>query len=425
MEPNQMTSRTTTTPRRTRRTAALALAGAAAALLALSGSASAATFIAPDEAAFEAAIATANSTPAADTIVLPTADGTFYSPTAPITLTGDLTITGDHTTQSFGGGPQVDGTSVMPPDSDAITIAAGANVKLQGFTYSGASTNPFAAMRVVGSVTLDNMLFSGHGGAGMITQPGSSVVMNNSSIVLGNDLGILSSGSVVLNNSSLFENSRGGIATQPGGILRLNNSVVAGNNGPPVLPQIHDCFGPATSTITSFDGDNTCGVALHGNPNVEFLNINGGPTLSQTPLTGSPLINAGTAANCPTTDQRFFVRPVGACDLGSFELGATQDVTPPSCVVTALRAGPPKQQDVTLTDAGSGIGPDAVRSDGITIANGTVAFTPFLTAFRSPAASPPPANAGLVLTATKTNQAVVTNWSFTARDWAGNTKLCQ
>ena len=46
---------------------------------------------------------------------------------------------------------------------------------------------------------------------------------------------------------------------------------------------------------------------------------NGGPTLTQALLPGSPAIDAANNAVCPATDQRGVARDA-ACDVGAFEL---------------------------------------------------------------------------------------------------------
>ena len=83
--------------------------------------------------------------------------------------------------------------------------------------------------------------------------------------------------------------------------------------------------------------------------------------------------------------------------------------TPTSCVTSAVRLGPPKQQDVTVRDA------DGIQAiTNIRITNGTVR-TPVVT---------PGARGPLVLTATKTDQAKPTSWSFDVTDSAGITTRC-
>jgi hypothetical protein len=71
-----------------------------------------------------------------------------------------------------------------------------------------------------------------------------------------------------------------------------------------------------------------------GDPRLGALAANGGPTRSQLPLAGSPLLDAIPAAACAadvTTDQRGVARPqAGFCDIGSVEVAvvAPQPVTP-------------------------------------------------------------------------------------------------
>jgi hypothetical protein len=83
--------------------------------------------------------------------------------------------------------------------------------------------------------------------------------------------------------------------------------------------------------------------------------------------------------------------------------------SPTTCVVTALRAGPPQQQDVTVKDL------DGIASIfNVNVINGTVnvpAFTPGTTG-------------PVVLTATKTNQSQRTFWEFDVKDSKGVTTHC-
>lgn len=61
---------------------------------------------------------------------------------------------------------------------------------------------------------------------------------------------------------------------------------------------------------------------------------NGGSTLTMSPTTGSPLIDAGTSSGAPVVDQRGSSRPSGsAYDIGSYEgaaSGSAMDITPPN-----------------------------------------------------------------------------------------------
>ena len=73
------------------------------------------------------------------------------------------------------------------------------------------------------------------------------------------------------------------------------------------------------------------------------LASNGGPTQSQLPLAGSPLLDAIPAAACPpdvTTDQRGVARPqAGFCDIGAVEVEVVTPV-PLTPVVTPLVVSP-------------------------------------------------------------------------------------
>ncbi len=82
---------------------------------------------------------------------------------------------------------------------------------------------------------------------------------------------------------------------------------------------------------------------LSGNPGLDSLANNGGPTQTFALISGSPAIDAGddtTCTNSPVSgfDQRAMARPVGACDIGAFE-GSVPDVVAPS--VTAFTATSP------------------------------------------------------------------------------------
>ena len=83
--------------------------------------------------------------------------------------------------------------------------------------------------------------------------------------------------------------------------------------------------------------------------------------------------------------------------------------SPTTCVVTAVRAGPPAQQDVTVRDL------DGIASiTAVNVINGTVAVPAFTPGVKTP----------IVLTATKTNQTKKTFWEFDVTDSKGVKKHC-
>ena len=64
------------------------------------------------------------------------------------------------------------------------------------------------------------------------------------------------------------------------------------------------------------------GDLFNMNPLLGPLRDNGGPTPTQALLPGSPAIDHGDDAGCPTADQRGVPRPRGAaCDIGAYEYG--------------------------------------------------------------------------------------------------------
>jgi hypothetical protein len=138
---------------------------------------------------------------------------------------------------------------------------------------------------------------------------------------------------------------------------------------------------------------------------------NGGPTRTRALTSTSTSRDSSDNTGCRTVDQRYFVRNDATCDRGAYEFGAARDTVFPSCTVSAVRNGPPKQQDVTVQDSGSGL----ELIDNIVIDNGTVSVPTFSLGQRTP----------LVVTATKTDQALKTRWSFNARDVAGNVTDCR
>lgn len=76
---------------------------------------------------------------------------------------------------------------------------------------------------------------------------------------------------------------------------------------------------PARNTNDPSDRDCTAGILI-ANPQLFPLGNNGGSTQTLALLPGSPAMNAGNNATCPTTDQRGVARPQGGvCDIGAFE----------------------------------------------------------------------------------------------------------
>ncbi len=132
---------------------------------------------------------------------------------------------------------------------------------------------------------------------------------------------------------------------------------------------LHNCYRDGTGTSV-FTDDNTPDPAVGG-------------TVVIDPAWTSPGLDVNEAANL------------------------APDTTPPTCQVTAVRAGPPKQQDVTVIDD-SGTN---VAISNIQITNGTTSISN-------------PSPGVVVVTATKADPSMPTVWSFDATDPANNTTHC-
>jgi hypothetical protein len=453
-------TRSTAVPRLAPWKVALGSVAVAAALLALTGAANAAVInVSPGTATasgkdnLSAAIITANGNGAAsNTIVL--APGKYQpvscsptpcTPTAPSlypTISGNLTITGDHALQASGQASTLIDASLQASSSpgNLLTISGTGNLTLEAVEIDSGGGAGFSDISDSGTLTTWGVTISSGPGAGIgVTASTARATLNETTLAAAAQNQINNAGSLTLNNSTVAAGAAIGIANS-GGTFALNNTLMAFQVG------VECNGGTATNGATdgSLDDDATCGVQ-HSNitsvdtgfPGIAF---NGGPTATYQMPAGSATDGAGNAP-CPTTDQRFFVQTT-ACDIGAETRPATRNTTPPSCTVTGTNpGGTPPTQTVTLSDAGSGMGPESgtaydpnsqtspqpqnaraaasVPSDGISglgITNGTVAISTLPTA---------PTRSSITLTASKTTLGTLTQWWFTATDWAGNVKFCQ
>ncbi|MBX7105659.1 MAG: right-handed parallel beta-helix repeat-containing protein [Gemmataceae bacterium] len=216
-------------------------------------------------------------------------------------------------------------TNSASGDGGAIANQSGGSaVQLFETTLSGNS-----AGGVGGGIFFDN----GTVGTGFLVR--NSTLSDNTAGTFGGGIGWNnSSGTLTIQNSTITNNTAntaaggGGISVNTGtGNLNIESSIVSGNinGGAP------DIDNPNTTTVkNSAIGDNLGFVLTSAGGNLPFqphanlklgaLSNNGGPTLTHSPQTGSPLINAGSNPAAKTTDQRGFPRLSGsAFDIGSVE----------------------------------------------------------------------------------------------------------
>lgn len=260
-----------------------------------------------------------------------------------------------------------------------------------------------AGMLSVTNSTLSGNVSAGEGGG--IASDGAVLDLTNSTIVNNTCLGgsggggvfVETTGNLTSLNCTITGNidasggasNAGGISFTGTGTFTLNNTIVAQNlasaSGPPDIRgavasgSINNFVGIGTAALTGISNGvngNLIGTsAAPLNPLLGALQNNGGSTWTRAPLSGSPVINAGSnvAAAALTTDQRGFLRIVGpSVDIGAVEFQ-------PSAVTTNLSISPtsptPANVAVTLTatvsPASGSPAPNNTPTGTVTFLNGT------------------------------------------------------
>lgn len=290
-----------------------------------------------------------------------TGDRVFHLLSGDVTISG-VTIQNGNPGNAVGGGIAISGGTLALVSSTVasstaglgggIYIEAASTLTLTGSTVSGNVATlsggggifNWGALSVTGSTISDNR--AAYGG-GINSQAGNALTLTNSTLS-GNTAAfygggiIVYSGTVGLNNVTIAKNTadgngdgtgNGGGIAQMAGTVNLRNTIIAGNID--TGGQEPDCSGTLTSQgynlVQSTLGCTIVGDAtgnLSGqNPNLGPLQDNGGSTLTQALMPGSPAINAanpavpGSGGNaCEAFDQRGTPRPQGPrCDIGAVE----------------------------------------------------------------------------------------------------------
>jgi hypothetical protein len=296
---------------------------------------------------------------------------------------------GDHSGSGFGGGMYASypSTATITVDrnsfsdarvgGDGATGPDGGTGSAGGFYLNGSGIT--AAVSVTNNTIARNSI-GGAAGAGI-----------GSGVGLGGGL-FLSGGTFNLLNNTIDANTTGTATSVGGGIyganggssaISLKNTIVSGN----AAGEGSNCADPFTSGGHNIEdtAPSQCGLGAAGdrvgvNPLLGPLANNGGLTLTQGLLAGSPAIDAGDNSGCPATDQRGVARPqAGACDIGAYELappatGGGQTNPPITPKLTKLALRPSK----ILPDKGRGPSISA-RKRGATVSytNNTAATTTF------------------------------------------------
>ena len=189
-------------------------------------------------------------------------------------------------------------------------------------------------------------------------------------------------GTLALDNVTLSGNSSPGIANFVWSLSIKNSILDAGSQGTNIIGDVFD-VGSFGNNLSSDDGGGCLtgpGDQTNTDPMLGPLQDNGGPTLTQALLPGSPAIDAAAstdiAGNPVTVDQRGFPRPGGSGnDIGAYEV---QRVAFASFDASKLRIrlGPPSSFDLasyfTLGAASHGINP---LTEPVTLQIGTMTLT--------------------------------------------------
>jgi len=269
---------------------------------------------------------------------------------------------------------------------DSLTITGGAvainsngvsSITLTNSTLSGGSLD---GIGTTGAVSVSNSSITGRGddaitnGGGAITVSGSALTGNGNDAIDtgGSTITVTAStlagnthdgidtggGSITVKDSTIANNTHNGIDAG-GTVIQLAYVTMTGNDsgttgsgqvdtgGASLTSFASVIAGPASgnsncdtggTTLTSqgynYSDDATCGFTQPSDkqsaadPKLGALGNNGGPTATEEPLGGSPLVDAIPKASCQTglasavaTDQRGVTRPQGAgCDIGAVEV---------------------------------------------------------------------------------------------------------
>lgn len=194
-----------------------------------------------------------------------------------------------------------------------------------GGIYTGAS----------GTLTIANSTFSSNtasqSGGGVYSQSNGASITNstfsgNSALTKGGGIYNPFAYTLTVTNSTISGNSApasngGGVYTE--GTLNYANTIIANSaSGGDCTTGVLGAIGTNTGNLVE---DGSCSSTLSGDPALQALANNGGPTQTMALLPGSPAIDAGDDVTCAASpvnnlDQRGVTRPVGThCDIGAYE----------------------------------------------------------------------------------------------------------
>jgi CSLREA domain-containing protein len=250
-----------------------------------------------------------------------------------------------------------------------------------------ATSGSGGAIKNDGALVVTNSTFSGNSATGLggaIHPDGGAITVTNSTFsanTAGNRGGAIDlggSGGLTITNSTFSANTatnQGGGVYIGGSTATVRNSTFSGNSASSgggiyytlgtfnyantiIANSVSggDCAnsgGTLGTNTKNLVEDGSCSAFLSGDPALDSLKDNGGPTQTFALTLASPAVNAGDDTTCAASpvnnlDQRGVTRPVGAhCDIGAYE-GAV-DVTAP-IVVSFAATSPSTSLNIPITN---------------------------------------------------------------------------
>lgn len=208
--------------------------------------------------------------------------------------------------------------------TDSITLTNSTLTRNTAAGEGGGILVDSGTATINGSTLADNSADHGggirnHGG----TTVANSTFSDNTTSGLGG--GVYNSGTFTVSNSTFSGNiSDDGAGIMNAGTLNYANTIIANSTG-------SDCFqigGSIGTNTNNLIEDGSCSPAMTGDPSLDILADNGGPTQTFALLPGSPAIDTGDNATCAAApvnnlDQRGAARPIttinAICDIGAYE----------------------------------------------------------------------------------------------------------
>jgi len=300
-----------------------------------------------------------------------------------VIINKNITLSGgwnpDFTSQD--GASTIDGANV----NNGILAISGTVVVENFIIKNSTSSNSGAIYIVNGNFTLNKSTLRNNvatsNGAGIFLDNGALNIIN--STISGNAAnssggGIYASNnsgaSVTIQNSTIANNraSTGGGISQTNGTYNITNTIIANNSSSASSP---DCDGAiAIANFNIIENTAGCSITsgsnnLSGDPQID-IDLTGDMSVHM-PLAGSPVIDAGTAVGCPSTDQQATARPQGSgCDIGSIEYIA-ETIAPTVLTITRDNDNPTDAANVdfavTFSESVTGVdaGDFALTTTGV------------------------------------------------------------